>query len=172
MALIPRKEEYEAVLRVIGPTDAELAEMPADERREVMASATAMAKEVVKVAWECLRRRKWYALIHRYGGAQLVFGPESSAANAEKWAVNNLNGGSASVFEIHPTGAHADWLAEQQEEWDRRRDNVCADCGHQQWAHELTSFSGKKIYRPDKLKFMCGTSCTCREFRKAVATAA
>jgi hypothetical protein len=170
--LIPHKKEIEAVLALIGPTDDELAEMDPEEAAEVRADALAMSKDVVKVAWEALRRRKWFALVHDFGGNRLVFGPEVSLTALQKWALNHLNGGTVSVVTIHPTGEHEDWLEAQVKEWDQRRENGCAACGHQQWAHEFTNGRGKKIPRPKTVKYFCSATCTCTHFQLREARAA
>lgn len=145
-----RKDEIDAVEAVM--------------QDDTYASPTAMARAVVKTLYEFWRRRDWYVIAVREGETYpLFYGLEATENSAFKEAQSVLEvGGLVSAHLVHSLTKLDDRKKELEAIWGAS--DLCAKCGHAQWAHELYNGRGEKVPQPSRLRFSCSARCRCPGF--------
>lgn len=144
VSLTPRADEYKPLVEVL--------------ESDAYGDAPSMAKALVKRAWELLSMRETHLLVIGHEGrAELVYGPFSSASQAEKLA--KKIGGDArfdySVVRAFPAGV----LEANLDSLPGGGFGYCRvdECGHMQALHLMNGTARGGCSQP---------ACSCERFRK------
>lgn len=148
--LTPRKTEVDAVAAILASDTYE--------------SERDMAKAVLSASFELLRQRDVWAVAHFLGeGARPTFFGIEPTENAARALASSLGGGKAALVLIHGSAAFQEHVATSEEAWRTSHSATCVNCGHEKWAHEKHSFSGRPSPSAE-VSFPCSNRCKCDKF--------
>ncbi len=144
---------------------AELAAITEIITSDTYESEADMAKAVLSTAFELIRNRpELWSVAHYIGDSTkpTFFGIEGTEKAARDFAAT-LGGGRALLVPIHSAGAFEENRRSDEAAWELRQTSVCANCGHEKWAHEKHSFNGKPTPSVE-VKAPCSNKCQCEKY--------
>ena len=143
---------------------------------EDLADAEALAGDVLKRAYDLLRRRDWFIIGHQPGPEwdstkmTTCYGLEATE-NAANVVARKLGYGIYRVTKVHGLGSLEQDSADHEAAAHVRFDDIpCSECGHRQYAHGATKMARGKVV-PDRNKRgpACSVNCKCLAYQSKEA---
>jgi hypothetical protein len=135
-------------------------------------TAEDMAVAILKVAYDTLRQKTWYAFGALYHGKPFkVYGLEATEANAWK-AAEALPYRDRAIWPIHP---FEEFLKDREQavaDASYVPTRECVDCGHEEWAHHFVAANGKRTHpKAANAAPRCSIDCNCERFTSEAVAA-